>query len=69
MTQTGEQPTTGYAPANGVGIYWESHGSGGTPLVLLHGGYGLASMFDPLIGKPIPTARSAGTASATTSPR
>jgi pimeloyl-ACP methyl ester carboxylesterase len=51
MTQTGEQPLTGYAPANGVGIYWESRGSGGTPLVLLHGGYGLASMFDPLIGK------------------
>jgi pimeloyl-ACP methyl ester carboxylesterase len=42
---------TGYAPANGVNIYWESHGSGGTPLVLLHGGYGLASMFDGLAGE------------------
>jgi len=50
MTQTGEQPTTGYAPANGVDIYWESRGSGGTPLVLLHGGYGLTSMFDALVG-------------------
>jgi pimeloyl-ACP methyl ester carboxylesterase len=46
MTQTGQQPGTGYAPANGVDIYWESRGSGGTPLVLLHGGFGLASMFD-----------------------
>lgn len=46
MTQTGQQPTAGYAPANGVDIYWESRGEGGTPLVLLHGGYGLASMFD-----------------------
>ncbi len=45
MTQTGQQPITGYAPANGVDIYWESRGQGGTPLVLLHGGYGLASMF------------------------
>ena len=51
MTQTGQQQSTGYAPANGVGIYWESRGSGGTPLVLLHGGYGLASMFDPLAGQ------------------
>jgi pimeloyl-ACP methyl ester carboxylesterase len=51
MTQTGQQPMTGYAPANGVGIYWESRGSGGTPLVLLHGGYGLASMFDGLAGQ------------------
>ena len=46
MTQTGQQPITGYAAANGVDIYWVSRGSGGTPLVLLHGGYGLASLFD-----------------------
>lgn len=50
MTQTGEQLTTGYAPANGIDIYWESRGSGGTPLVLLHGGYGLASVFDEVAG-------------------
>jgi pimeloyl-ACP methyl ester carboxylesterase len=50
MTQTG-QPVTGYAPANGVDVYWESRGSGGTPLVLLHGGYGLASTFDGLAGQ------------------
>jgi pimeloyl-ACP methyl ester carboxylesterase len=51
MTQTAQQPTTGYAPANGVDIYWESRGSGGTPLVLLHGGYGLASLFDEFAGQ------------------
>src|SRR5579863_9929851 len=48
MTTTGEHRGTGYAPVNGVEIYWESRGSGGTPLLLLHGGYGLASMFDRL---------------------
>jgi pimeloyl-ACP methyl ester carboxylesterase len=31
-------PTTGYAPVNGLQMYYEIHGSGGTPLLLLHGG-------------------------------
>jgi pimeloyl-ACP methyl ester carboxylesterase len=51
MTPTGQQPATGYASANGVDIYWESRGSGGTPLVLVHGGYGLVSEFDGLADK------------------
>ena len=29
---------TGYAPINGLQLYYEIHGSGGTPLVLMHGG-------------------------------
>lgn len=29
---------TGYAPVNGMQVYYEIHGSGGIPLVLLHGG-------------------------------
>lgn len=29
---------SGYAPVNGLDMYYEIHGSGGTPLVLLHGG-------------------------------
>jgi pimeloyl-ACP methyl ester carboxylesterase len=29
---------SGYAPVNGLELYYEIHGSGGTPLVLLHGG-------------------------------
>lgn len=36
---------TGYAPVNGLELYYEIHGAG-EPLVLLHGGFGLTSMFD-----------------------
>jgi hypothetical protein len=32
------KPTTGYAPVNGLKMYYEIHGSSsGEPLVLLHG--------------------------------
>lgn len=31
-------PRTGYASVNGLQMYYEVHGSGGTPLLLLHGG-------------------------------
>ncbi len=31
-------PQSGYAPVNGLHMYYEIHGSGGTPLLLLHGG-------------------------------
>ncbi|WP_249379678.1 alpha/beta fold hydrolase [Actinotalea sp. K2] len=31
-------PTTGYAPVNGMQMYYEIHGAGGIPLLLLHGG-------------------------------
>jgi pimeloyl-ACP methyl ester carboxylesterase len=30
---------TGYAPVNGLEMYYEIHGAGGTPLVLLHGAF------------------------------
>ena len=33
-----QSPETGYAPVNGLQMYYEIHGSGGTPLLLLHGG-------------------------------
>ena len=36
-----QKPTTGYAPVNGLKMYYEVHGSG-DPLVLLHGAFGLA---------------------------
>jgi len=36
--RTGQEPRTGYAPVNGLRMYYEIHGSGGTPLLLLHGG-------------------------------
>jgi pimeloyl-ACP methyl ester carboxylesterase len=38
MPTTESAPQTGYAPVNGLQMYYEIHGSGGTPLVLLHGG-------------------------------
>ncbi|HKR67487.1 MAG TPA: alpha/beta hydrolase [Streptosporangiaceae bacterium] len=41
--------TSGYAPVNGIEVYWESHGDGGTPLIVTHGGYGLASMYADLV--------------------
>jgi len=35
-----QKPTTGYAPVNGLSMYYEIHGSGsGEPLVLLHGSF------------------------------
>src|SRR5271167_3468061 len=33
-----EKPTTGYAPVNGLKMYYEVHGSG-EPVVLLHGAF------------------------------
>src|SRR4030081_1509420 len=33
-----EKPTTGYAPVNGLKMYYEIHGSG-EPVVLLHGAF------------------------------
>jgi len=46
-------PTTtdaveGHTRVNGVELYWESRGAGGTPLILVHGGFGLASSFASL---------------------
>jgi pimeloyl-ACP methyl ester carboxylesterase len=37
--------TEGYAAVNGLRMYWRSLGSGGTPLVVVHGGFGLVGMF------------------------
>src|SRR5215211_5650703 len=44
----GESIETGYAPVNGLKMYYEIQGSGGTPLVLLHGAFGTVDMFGPL---------------------
>src|SRR5450631_2397958 len=40
MTEVSAQqkPTTGYAPVNGINMYYEVHGSG-EPVVLLHGAF------------------------------
>jgi pimeloyl-ACP methyl ester carboxylesterase len=43
-------PRTGYAPVNGLRMYYEVHGSGGTPLLLLHGGlFDIEQQFGELI--------------------
>jgi pimeloyl-ACP methyl ester carboxylesterase len=39
---------TGYAPVNGLDLYYEIHGAG-APLVLLHGGFGATGMFGGLL--------------------
>ncbi|MBA3523889.1 MAG: alpha/beta hydrolase [Geodermatophilaceae bacterium] len=41
--------STGYAAAAGVAVYWESRGHGGPPLVVVHGGFGLTTMFGDLL--------------------
>ena len=46
MTET--NPQSGYAPVNGLQMYYEIHGSG-EPLVLLHGAYGTIDMWGPIL--------------------
>jgi pimeloyl-ACP methyl ester carboxylesterase len=41
-------PQTGYAPVNGLQMYYEIHGTG-KPLVLVHGGFGVIGMFAQLL--------------------
>ena len=43
-----EHPQIGYASVNGLELYYEIHGSG-EPLVLLHGGLGVGSMFGDVL--------------------
>src|SRR3979490_1949650 len=38
----------GYAPVNGINLYYEIHGSG-QPVVLLHGGLGAIEMFGEVL--------------------
>ena len=43
VTQTGVQ--TGYAPVNGLQMYYEIHGAGGVPLLVIHGAFGNTGLF------------------------
>jgi pimeloyl-ACP methyl ester carboxylesterase len=43
-----DRPKSGYAPVNGIELYYEVHGQG-KPLVLLHGGFGSFEMFGPVL--------------------
>jgi pimeloyl-ACP methyl ester carboxylesterase len=46
-----EPTSTGYAHVNGLDMYWESRGDGGTPLVVVHGGFGMAGTFGDLLDR------------------
>lgn len=48
MTTTA--PKTGYAPVNGLKMYYEIHGAG-EPLILLHGGFGLTEMLGEVLAQ------------------
>jgi pimeloyl-ACP methyl ester carboxylesterase len=48
---TSVEVTEGYAPVNGVQMYWRSIGEGGTPLVVVHGGFGVVDMFGGLLDR------------------
>lgn len=48
MTNPANRPASGYAPVNGVEVYYQIHGTG-KPLVLLHGGLGAYEMFGPVL--------------------
>jgi pimeloyl-ACP methyl ester carboxylesterase len=52
-----QRPTTGYAPVNGLKLYYEVHGSG-EPVVLLHGSFmTITSNWDGWIGELSKTRR------------
>ena len=48
LAQSGVAVKSGYAPVNGLRLYYEIHGSG-EPLILLHGGLGAGDMFAPMM--------------------
>jgi pimeloyl-ACP methyl ester carboxylesterase len=47
MTQTDVQ--SGYAPVNGLQMYYEIHGSGDVPIVLVHGAFGAIDHWGPIL--------------------
>ena len=48
VPKTGSSPQSGYAPVNGLELYYEIHGSG-EPLVLLHGAFGAIDLWGPML--------------------
>ena len=43
VTQAGVE--SGYAPVNGLQMYYEIHGAGGVPLLVIHGAFGNTGLF------------------------
>ena len=43
--------TDGYAPVNGLQMYWRSLGEGGVPLVVVHGGFGVIDLFGDVLDR------------------
>jgi pimeloyl-ACP methyl ester carboxylesterase len=48
QSTTESSPKKGYAPVNGLQLYYETHGSG-EPLILLHGGAGATGMWTEIM--------------------
>ncbi len=48
QTRTTTALKTGYAPVNGLNLYYEIQGTG-EPLILLHGGLGATEMFGEIL--------------------
>jgi len=48
FAQSATKVDSGYAPVNGLKMYYEIYGSG-KPLVLIHGGVGAIEMFTPIL--------------------
>ncbi|MEO5952257.1 MAG: alpha/beta hydrolase, partial [Chloroflexia bacterium] len=47
---TGTTAAGSYAPVNGLNLYYETHGSGGAPLILLHGAFSaIGTSFDKVL--------------------
>lgn len=51
MSDTTAAIETGYAPVNGLQMYWERRGNDGVPLVVAHGGFGVTSMFGDVLDR------------------
>jgi pimeloyl-ACP methyl ester carboxylesterase len=52
MTTTDLRVDEGYAPVTGgVEMYWRSLGQGGTPLVVVHGGFGVVEAFGDVLDR------------------
>jgi pimeloyl-ACP methyl ester carboxylesterase len=51
MTRTTTATEEGFAPIGDLRMYWRSLGSGGTPLVVVHGGFGLVDTWGEVLDR------------------